>query len=93
MGLQANVCRLKRRLLQLGTWPCWPLHHTAFPASKSSQALKRMFGCFRFNVGLGNGELDTLILTNGPSKNHTLIGITTGLINAPVGIANALGSN
>lgn len=45
------------------------------------------------DVGLGDGELDALILADWPFKDHPLLRIATGTINEPVTIANTFGGN
>ena len=93
MGLQADIGRLERGLgckvlCHIRLWP------TRQARIKETAGLKaHEVGRFGFNVGVGNGELNALVFANRPIKHHAFIGVTTCLVDKPIGVTNAFRSD
>ena len=50
-------------------------------------------GSLEFDVGLGDGKLHALVLSDGATEYHPVAGIVTGFLNEPTTIADAFRSD
>ncbi len=91
MGLQCGIRRLPRGVS--GQQLC----HVGFGSTRSiaikefGRSETHQVGSLNIDVCLGNRKLHSLVLTNGPPKYDTLVGILYRSLDKPVPIAERLG--